>query len=33
MNYLDGSTGNRHIEQGQLRKAIVIGTYAYMDYL
>ena len=33
MNYLDGTTGNRHIELGQLRKVIVIDTYAYMDYI
>ena len=32
VNYLDDTTGSIHIDLGQLRKAIVIGTYVYMDY-
>ena len=33
MNYSDGTTDKRHIELGQLRKAIAvyIYMYAYMD--
>ena len=30
MNYSDGTTGKRHIELGQLRKAIAVYIYICM---